>query len=170
MAQLWIAGRRFGGVMVAGLCLCAASIAQADSLIYKWVDKDGVVSYSQNPPTEPGARNVTNFTVESLPAAQQRAANRMLANLEKMADAEYAAREKRLKQADQKIEAALQRLQKAERRLSEGSTPTGADRVGNVGGHARLRDSYFNRLAQLQEEVDRAQQALNDAYTLRDQL
>jgi len=170
MAQRWMTGGRLGSATILGLCLCGAPLAQADSLIYKWVDKDGVVSYSQSPPTEAGARNVTSFTVESLPIAQQRAAARMLANLEKMADADYAARENRLKQADRKIDAALQRLQIAEKRLSEGSTPTGDDRVGNVGGHARLRDSYFNRVAQLQDEVDQAQQALNDAYTLRDQL
>jgi hypothetical protein len=169
MAQLSKAGKRLGGVAL-GLCLFATSLAQADSLIYKWTDKNGVVSYSQNPPTEQGARDVTSFKVESLPAAQQRTAKRMLANLEKTTDAEFAAREKRLKQADQKIDAALQRLQKAEHNLTEGSLPTGDDRIGIGAGHARLRDSYFIRVENLQDEVDKAQQALTDAYTARDQI
>jgi len=159
------------GVVALGICIAAASSAYAaGSLIFKWVDKDGVVSYSQAAPTEQGAHDVTSFTVESLPVAQQRVAARMLANLEKVANAENAAREKRIKQADQKVEAALERLQKAERQLSDGSIPTGADRVGNVGGHARLRESYFNRVTRLQDDVDKAQQALSDAYALRDSL
>jgi hypothetical protein len=154
-----------------GVCVFAMTPAQAvGTLIFKWVDKDGVVSYSQAAPTEAGAHDVTSFTVESLPIAQQRVAARMLANLEKVANAENAAREKRIKQADQKVETALERLQKAERQLSDGSTPTGADRVGNVGGHARLRESYFNRVTRLQDDVDKAQQTVNDAYALRDSL
>lgn len=156
--------------LVLGASLSLISPAHADSTIYKWVDKDGVVSYSQNPPTDKNASNVTSFTVESLPPSQQKAANRMLANMDKQADAEFMARKKRLKEADQKIGVALQRLQDAERRLSAGSTPTGSDRVGNVGGHARLRDSYFTRVENLQDQVDQAQQTLNDAYATRDKL
>lgn len=170
MASLSRTGKTLGAVAALGLFLLVAATAQADpTLIYKWVDKNGVVSYSQKAPSEKGAHDVTSFTIQSLPVAQQRAASRMLAHLEEKADADYAAREQRLQQADQRINAALQRLQKAEHRLNEGATPTGDDRVGNVGGHARLRDSYFNRVARLQDDVDQAQQALNDAYTLRDQ-
>ena len=154
--------------LAAGLCL--ALPAHADTTIYKWVDKNGVVSYSQEPPADKSI-SATSFTVESLPPSQQKAANRMLANLDKTLDAEFEARQKRLRQADQKIDAALRRLQEAEHRLNAGSTPTGDDRVGNIGGHhARLRDSYFSRVQQLQEEVDAAQQALNDAYAMRDKL
>jgi hypothetical protein len=164
--------QRLCGTMVAlGIWVFASAPAHAaGSLIFKWVDKDGVVSYSQTAPTEQGAHDVTSFTVESLPIAQQRVAARMLANLEKAANAETAAREKRIKLADQKIETALERLQKAEHQLSEGSTATGADRVGSVGGHARLRESYFNRVTRLQDDVDKAQQALSDAYATRDSL
>jgi hypothetical protein len=153
----------------AWVLLCAAPLSHADTLVYKWIDKSGVVSYSQNKPTEQGAHDVTTIRIDSLPPGQQRAASRMLANLEKLSDAETAAREKRLATADARIDAALQHLQQAEHELSASSTPTGEDRVGNVGGHARLRDSYFARLSQLQANVDQAQQALNDAYVARNQ-
>jgi hypothetical protein len=146
-----------------------AAAAHADTLsVYKWIDKDGVVSYSQTMPTEQGAHNVTTIRIDSLPLEQQRAASRMLAHLEKLSDAETDAREQRLAIADQRIDAALGRLQQAEHRLSEGSTPTGDDRIGTVGGHARLRDSYFERVSQLQADVGQAQQALSDAYAARD--
>ncbi|MFI4941422.1 MAG: DUF4124 domain-containing protein [Burkholderiales bacterium] len=159
------------GMLTVWFCLCfalcVAPFAHADSLIYKGIDKDGVVSYSQAMPTEPGAHDVTTITIDSLPADRQRAAARTLANLEKLSNVETAARGKRLASADRRIEAALQRLQQAERNLSEGSAPTGNDRVGNARGHARLRDSYFERVLQLQADVDQAQQDLNNAYAAR---
>lgn len=158
------------GILVLAMAFCITPLVQADSTIYKWVDKNGVVSYSQDPPADKEAKDVTSFTVESLPVAQQKAANRMLANLEKSADAEYAERQKRLKQADHKVDIALRRLDDAERRLSNGSTPTGSDRIGIGNGHARLRDSYFTRVQNLQNQVDAAQQSLNDAYAERDKL
>jgi hypothetical protein len=154
-------------------CLSTTAFAQNQTSIYKWIDKDGVVSYSQTKPTDSGAHDVTTIKIEALPAERQRAANRVLANLEKLSDAETAARESRLAAADKRIDAALQRLQQAERNLSAGSTPTGDDRIGNGGSagnhHARLRDSYFDRVAQLQSQVDQAHQALDAAYAARDQ-
>jgi Domain of unknown function (DUF4124) len=171
MARQGKRGTWAAGIAAIGYCWSAAvsGQAQTDTQIYKWVDKDGVVSYSQSKPVDPGAHDITTITVKGLPADRQRAAARMLANLEKLSDAETAAREKRLAAADKRIDAALQRLQSAEHELSAGAEPTGYDRVGNVGGHARLRDSYFERVAQLQAQVDQARQALDAAYAARDQ-
>jgi hypothetical protein len=161
-------GNCLGTALFAAVFLFGAA-ARADTLIYKWVDKNGIVSYSQSRPAEAGAHDITEIKIESLPIERQRAATRMLAHLEKLSDEETAAREKRLAVADKRIEAALRRLQLAEQNLSEGSAPSGDDRVGNVGGHARLRGSYFERIEHLQAEVDQAQQALRDAYAGRDQ-
>lgn len=147
-----------------------SSLAHADSTIYKWVDKNGVVSYSQEPPDDKDAKNVSSFTVESLPRSQQKAATRMLSNLQKSVDAEFAERQRRLKLADHKVDMALRRLDDAERRLSDGSAPTGYDRIGIGNGHARLRESYFTRVQNLQNQVDAAQQNLDQAYAERDQL
>lgn len=161
--------RHFCCVLITGLCLSTVSLTYADTLIYKWVDKNGVVSFSQNEPSQQQAREVTTITVQSMPESEQRAANRMLLNLEKE-NARFAEQQKRLKQADQDIEAALNQLKKAERKLTTGSIPTGDDRVGNINHRARLRESYFERVTQLQGEVDSARQQLNDAYTARDQV
>lgn len=149
--------------------LCSG-IAQADDVvIYKWVDKNGVVSYSQNKPPESQAHDITTISVPTLPPEQQRAASRTLMQLEKSADADYAARKARRKAADARVDAALKHLQEAEKRLSAGSDVAGGDRVGMVNGHSRLRDSYFNRVAQLEADVAQARQELNDAYAARDQ-
>jgi hypothetical protein len=158
------------GALTLAAVFCTVPLAHADTTIYKWVDKNGVVSYSQEPPPGKDAQNVTSFTVESLPPSQQKAANRMLLNLQKSEDAEFAERQKRMKEADHKVDVALRRLDDAERRLSLGSTPTGDDRIGIGNGHARLRESYFSRVQALQDQVDAAQQALNDAYAERDKL
>lgn len=168
LARLHLTG--ITGALALAASLGIADYAYADSTIYKWVDKDGVVSYSQEPPADKNAKDVTSFTVESLPPSQQKAANRMLANLQKASETEFAERQKRLKEADHKVDEALRKLEDAERRLSEGSTPTGSDRIGIGNGHARLRNSYFDRVQDLQNKVDAAQQALNDANAERDKL
>lgn len=162
--------RTIAGALALTGSLGIAASARADSTIYKWVDKNGVVSYSQEPPADKDAKNVSSFTVESLPPTQQKAANRMLSNLQKSTEAEFAERQRKLKEADHKVDVALRRLDNAERRLSDGSAPTGNDRIGIGNGHTRLRNSYFDRVQSLQSQVDAAQQSLNDAYAERDKL
>jgi len=96
-------------IVALGFWLCAVPFVHADTLLYKWIDKDGVVSYSQYMPTEGGAHNVNIIKIETLPVAQQRAANRVLAQLEKLSDMESAIREKRLAAADQRIDVGVPR-------------------------------------------------------------
>jgi len=152
------------------ICLFAAPLSHADTTMYKWVDKNGVVSFSEYEPSEKQAREVTTVTVQTMPVTQQRAANRMLVNLNNADNPSFAAQQQRMTQADQAVEVALKQLQEAERKLTTGATPSGSDRVGNVNGRARLRESYFERVSDLQSEVDKARQVLNDAYAGRDQV
>ncbi len=158
---------------IIGITLIAAAIlpVQAeDTLIYKWVDKNGVVSFSQSKPTDPEAHDISKITINTLPAPQKQAANRMLMNLEDPQNSDFDERQQRMKQADEDVDQALQQLQKAEQNYKEESIPTGYDRVGNVNGRARLRDSYFERVEKLQMDVDQARQELNGAYHAREQL
>lgn len=153
-------------VITITICIASASIVHAQTTIYKWVDKNGVVSFSQYPPGDQHQGEVTTMTVQSMPETQQRAAKRMINTLKQ---AESANEQENIQQADQSVESALKQLEIAEHNLSVGSVPAGEDRVGNVGGHARLRDTYFERVTQLQNEVDKARKALTDAYNSRDQ-
>jgi hypothetical protein len=147
------------------LYIFAPSLSHADTTMYKWIDQNGVVSFSQYPPGESQqATEVDTITIQTMPVTEQRAANRMLLNEKPNPPSQKS----RIQQADQAVETALKQLQIAERNLKEGSIPTGEDRVGNVNGYARLRDTYFERVSNLQNEVDKARQSLVDAYNARD--
>jgi hypothetical protein len=61
----------------------------------------------------------------------------------------------------------LANLQRAEDALRAGSQPDSSEFIGNAGGGVRLRESYFQRTAQLEADVDDARQALNAAYDAR---
>ena len=156
--------------LLAMTILSVAPLSYAATTMYKWIDKSGVVSFSEYEPSEKQAREVTTVTVQTMPVTQQRAANRMLANLNNTDNTGFAEHQQRMKEADQAVEAALKQLQDAERNLTSGSVPTGLDRVGNINGRARLSESYFERVSDLQNEVDKARQVLNEAYSGRDQV
>jgi len=152
------------------MTLNAAAARADDAVVYKWVDKNGVVTYSQSKPPDSEGQTVTTISVPTLPPEQQRAANRALLELDKREDASYQARKRRQMAADARIDTALKRLQQAEQRLAASSQIQAGDRVGNVDGYTRLRGSYFDRVAKLQAAVDQAKKDLDDAYAARDQL
>jgi len=161
-------------IITALLGLCLSATAFADTTMYKWVDKEGVVSYSQMPPSAAGAHNVTNITIDTLPVEQRRAANRMLSNLDSNDDAKFKAYQNKSNEADQRIDAAITNLSNAEHRLTHDSVPNGNDRIGNGGEsgnhHARLSQAYFSRVSQLQANVEQAKKDLQDAYNSRDNI
>jgi hypothetical protein len=150
--------------------LITVHAARADTTVYKYTGPDGVTVYTQNPPENypPGA--VTTITIKTLPVEQQRAAIRMLDAMQNEADAGLQQQHSRLLAADQQINAAIKNLQQAESDLQSGSVPTGADRIGKVGGGTRLRESYFRRVEELQRAVDKAKLALEHAYRKRNNL
>jgi hypothetical protein len=159
------AGRFAYALAIIGLLF--VSLAHAQTKIYKWTGTDGVTSYSQTPPGEGSGRHVQVITIETLPPAQQEAARRMLAHMERTADSQAATIRNRYAQADQNVAKALQDLQRAETELRDGSQPDGSDFIGNFGGGTRLRESYFERVAGLEAKVKGARQALDDAYAAR---
>ncbi len=147
----------------------AASCAYAqDAVIYKSVDKNGAVTYSQEKPAESAGQTVSTISVPTLSPEQQRAANRALLEMDRREDAKYQASRQKQKAVDARIDAALKRLQQAEQRLAQGSQVSGGDRVGNVDGYSRLRGSYFDRVAHLEAEVAQARKDLDAAYAARD--
>ena len=162
-------GRFFTRIIAASLVWLAIAPAAhaAQTLIYKWTARDGVTTYSQVPPKGGGANDVQTLDIETLPADQQQAARRMRAHLQRRADAQAAATQHSFAAADQRIGVAIRALQRAEAALRTGSVPTGADRIGKVGGGSRLRESYLRRVSQLQAKVEHARQSLDEAYAAR---
>lgn len=147
--------------------LLFTSLAQAQTTIYKWTGTDGVTSYSQTPPEEGRSHDVQVITVETLPLEQQQAARRMLAHMERKADAQATTIRNRYAQADQNVAKALKDLQRGENELRAGSQTHGSDFIRNVGGGTRLRESYFQRVTRLEAKVKDARQALDEAYAAR---
>ncbi len=152
------------------ILLLAMQAAHADTTVYKYTGPDGVTVYTQTLPENHPPESVTTITVKTLPVEQQRAAIRMLDAMEKKADAGIQEQHSKLLDADQQINKAIKNLQQAEANLQSGSVPTGADRIGKVGGGTRLKESYFLRVEQLQRAVDNAKLELEQAYRKRNEL
>lgn len=152
-------------VTVAAVVFSQAAVAE--TRFYKWTGSDGVTSYSQAPPPAGQGRDVQSLTVDTLPIEQQQAARRALAHMARKADAQAAVIRNRLAQADRNVSTALANLQRAESALRAGSMPLGTDRIGNFGGGTRLRESYFQRVAQLEAKVMAARETLDAAYVAR---
>jgi hypothetical protein len=147
--------------------MLAVSIAHGGSLIYKWIDSQGVVSYSQTHPGAASAHDVQTIEIESLPIDQQRAANAMLSDLRRRSELQTAEIQARLKSEDLRISNAIDALERAEAELASGSPPAADDRIGTAGGAARLNEQYFERVALLRANVEQARKSLAEAYAAR---
>ncbi|MGB7598283.1 MAG: DUF4124 domain-containing protein [Gallionella sp.] len=152
------------------ILLTAMHAAQADTTVYKYTGPDGVTVYTQSLPENYSPSAVTTITIQTLPVEEQRAAVRMLGAMQNQAAAGMQERRSKLDEADRQVNDAITNLQKAEAALQSGSKPTGTDRIGKVGGGTRLRESYFQRVEQLQRAVDNAKLALEQAYRKRNDL
>jgi hypothetical protein len=158
------------GASAALLWLVAMHAAQADTIVYKYTGPNGVTVYTQVLPENHPPGEVTTITIKTLPVEQQRAALRMLDAMQRETAAGIEKQRSKLDEADQKVNDAINKLQHAEAELQSGSKPTGADRIGKVGGGTRLRESYFQRVEKLQRAVDKAKHELEQAYRERNNL
>lgn len=155
-------------IFVASLAACAAT-AHAEGL-YKWRDKNGVVTYSQTAPQGADAGAVETVNVNTLTPAQQRAALQLLHKDERTGN-DYARKlEQSWNRVDAEISAALRDLHKAEAALKTGRAPQPGERLGNAGGGSRLTQAYFDRLHALEKKIDHAKLALDKAYQERNAL
>jgi hypothetical protein len=173
MTTIGVTSMRIAAAGTLALCLgLAASIgALADEPIYKAVEAGGGISYSSQP--DPGARLVGNVVAgDATPdqlAAQQRFQQEESTASRTAED--YAAKlEQRWVQVDHDIAQAQSDLQLAEMALQEGGEPLPGERLGIDDGYSRLTPAYFDRLRELQSQVDLANRRLDTAYRARDEL
>lgn len=159
------------GALTFGLYLHAMSTALAGEVIYKSIDTNGEISYSQRP--DPGARRVETIDVNTFTPEQRRAMRRYQLEelmVEQKVNADAVKMEAKLTQIDNEIRQANTELQKAEAALQAGRTPLPGERRGNKGGGSRLTQAYFDRLLDLEVRGERAKQRLDNAYDARNAL
>lgn len=157
--------------LVGPLLFALVSVAvAAETTVYVWTGKDGVVTYSQEPPAAGQAFTTREITTESLTPAQRAAVKSQLARSGAEQAADAARFRKQLAAADQRIVDAVRRLADAERALRTGREPKAGERVGLAGGGSRLREDYFERQKQMELAVQAARTGLEAAYRARSEL
>ena len=142
----------------------AAALPAAAQTLYKLIDKNGKVTYSDTPPKDFDGK-VVPMEVDP---------NRNRATLTNPGDAQRALADKarasnaaddELKRAQERLEAARRSLADARENPREGEV----GRVGNVGGGARPvpTEAYEKRLAALEEAVRAAEEDVRRAQKAR---
>ena len=155
--------RTFHRILLVATALAIAGTACAQTL-YKLVDKNGKVTYSDTPPKDFDGK-VVPMEVDP---------NRNRATLTNPGDAQRALADKarasnaaddELKRAQERLEAARRSLADARENPREGEV----ERVGNVGGGARPvpTEAYEKRLAALEEAVRSAEEEVRRAQKAR---
>jgi uncharacterized protein YndB with AHSA1/START domain len=145
--------------------------ALAGEVIYKSIEPNGEISYSWRP--DPGASHIETINIDTLTVEQRRAVERFRREeikAEQNADVNAAGLEDEWTQVDNEITHAQAELQKAEAALQTGRMPLPGERRGNRDGGSRLTQAYFDRLHDLELEVQRARLRLDSAYEARNAL
>jgi len=160
-------------VCLATLWLTVGSIA-AHAEIYRVVDKDGKVSYTDQPPKNGDAENIQHQVEE---AVQRNSAQSLETQRENDPDWVKKAREEREKQKVEQekqqddyatrrsawkeaLKQAKQNLKAAKLAQEQGKEAIEGDFIGKAGGGARPSEQYFNRQKMLAENVASAEKAL----------
>jgi hypothetical protein len=154
------------GLVLAGLPLSGYGQEQ---LIYRSVDKNGRVTFSDRPPAQ--ARVVETISVPTGPTStgvppdtlEQRSAVR------DQLQGEANARARGLIDASEQISVAYAALQSAKAAQAAGKEPLPGERIGTASGFSRFREEYWDRQRQLQTAVDDAQRAVEAAIERRNQ-
>jgi hypothetical protein len=143
--------------------LWLSSAGAQTQFMYKYLDADGKTAYSNKPPP-PGVKfekipvDTANTGVNLLPPS---------ADTGKSAaeDFEVRARERKVKEAerDQLMAGLQQNLDAAVAALEAENEPREGERSQNANGTSRLNENYFNRLAELQKNVEDAKAKLEAA-------
>ena len=145
--------------LLASLIAAAGIAARADTL-YKLIDKNGKVTYSEEKPKQFDGRvirldidpNATTVTLPKPPPGGFAPAGREASSPAAQARA-------RLESAQDRLERARAALQNAK----DNPGPNDFDHIGKVGGGTRpvASEAYMQRLSHLEEEVRNAETAVN---------
>ncbi len=148
-----------------GLAALLASAPVSAETIYRWVDKDGSVSFSSSPPPGMPKDRLNEVEVDpGPPAAQQQAADDRVRQIQGAADRMQEERQlakqgrvERLAQAEDEVRQAQAVLARA-----QVQTPEDWQTIAGTGGRY-LKPSYYDRVRAAQETLARAQERLAKA-------
>jgi hypothetical protein len=152
--------------------LTLVAIPAAAQTAYKSTMPDGRVIYGDAP--IPGARKVEQISVAAprvgdggtgaAPAGgQDRGSAREGDQARARQDDAVRARTAEREQARQRVREAEEALRVAEEAKRNGEEPLAGERLGVAGGGSRLSEEYFQRQQQLEQDVVKARQALEQA-------
>ncbi|MFO1320942.1 MAG: DUF4124 domain-containing protein [Burkholderiales bacterium] len=131
----------------------------------KYVLPDGSVVYSDQP--VPGATRAKAIESPPVPTAEQRAAAQRRAEEDRRKREEFLqrteTRRKDLDAAEQRVARARKGVADAEAALESGRTPQAGEMVGNAGGNVRPGDAYLKRIAELEQNIEKARKELDDS-------
>lgn len=151
-----------------GLCRSAAAAVlllagTAFAEVYRSVLPDGRVVYSDSPPAEAAKTETVDLLPPPSPEQQAEAAAVETAIEEASQTVRDTDRDAAVKAGDAEVKAAEKDLATAKKRLEEGKVEREGDRIGKVGGGARLSDAYWQRVGKLELEVQNAESRLKGA-------
>jgi uncharacterized protein DUF4124 len=144
----------------------AASLTQAQT-VFRSEMPDGRVIYGDQP--APGAKDVKQITLPppNISATPQPPAPASKPAPNSASVPAPAATKSAVEIADAQVTRAEEELRAARAALEAGRIEREGDRVGMVGGRARLSETYFERIKSLEADVAAAQKKLDDAYDTR---
>ncbi len=153
-------GELMNQLMLIITLLLALSMTLAADNIYRTVNADGTISFSDVPPGEGQAEAIPMPEMVNIQSVDQRSE-------QQIQDYKRDRRERdQYQQAKQQaINAAKSQLASAKQAQREGKAVIEGDR-SNFKTGSRLNQNYFDRQARLESDVERAEQALRDARRL----
>jgi len=145
-----------------GVLLFAVSSLLPGDEIYRSVDAEGNVTYSDTPPTGDSKGEMVELPPNPSPAAVQEteARNREIRRAASRAQQQRIEQERAQESA---LRTAREALQQAEARLKEAKVIRDEDRQNLAGGMRRIRPDYFERVKAAEAEVEAARKRLREA-------
>lgn len=140
--------------------ILSVSVAEA-ATYYKWVDRDGSVVYSDEPPQ--GVKSVEivvpdrTTSPSSGSTSPSRRSQRQVDRAEEL-NRQIDERAARRKLLQQKLAGAKKALEAARQAKELGKEPKPGERLANAGGGTRLGPAYFRRQEKLEADIRKAEQ------------
>ena len=150
-------------VTIATITLVCACTAAAET-VYKSVDADGKVTYSESPPPDAAPLMVEEVPIAPGPTdEQQNAADERIKELESETKSAEQEREARAAESAEATSKAEEELRNAEIALQEAQIQGDDDWQYLAAGGRVLKQSYLDRVAEAERRVQQAEKALRNA-------